>query len=173
MTTLFPPPSPTLPEFRTLLINGNYHASAPIHLCVSHLAQSDTTQAVLIYPSRAKFTCALKESTDGWLNEHGGEGTFSRHTRNVQVLYSSHLLYDYGNEPAERKCARLAILRLQSTSPSYSTCFIRPKTRIRKTIYARPPFLPPLLWSCFVNPLRISVTTRTRRVCSYLFWPTA
>ncbi|KAK7695466.1 hypothetical protein QCA50_000102 [Cerrena zonata] len=87
MTTLFPPSSPTLPEFRTLLVDGNYHPSAPIHLCVSHLAQSDGKQAILLYPSRAKFTSALKESNDGWLNQHGGEGAFSQHTRNVQVLY--------------------------------------------------------------------------------------
>ena len=96
MTTIFPPPSPTLPAFRTLLIDGKYHPSAPVHLCVSHLAQSDGKQAVLLHPSRDKFASALKEVNDAWLNEHGGEGYFSQYSRNVQVLYGHkpHLPYN-------------------------------------------------------------------------------
>ncbi|KAI0291717.1 hypothetical protein BC826DRAFT_470817 [Russula brevipes] len=38
MTTVFPLPSPALPDFTTLLLKGPYHASAPIHLCLTHLA---------------------------------------------------------------------------------------------------------------------------------------
>ncbi|CAL1701372.1 unnamed protein product [Somion occarium] len=87
MATLFPPSSPALPAFRSLIVEGNYHASAPIHLCLSHLAQSGSKRAILLLPSRTKFTAALKKLNDDWLNQHGGEGKCSRLARHIDILY--------------------------------------------------------------------------------------
>ena len=89
MTTVFPLPSPTLPEFTTLLLKGPYHASAPIHLCLSHLANRPGSRAVLLTPSRENFIAALRDFNDDWLNECGGYGTVSQILSRVDVLFVS------------------------------------------------------------------------------------
>jgi hypothetical protein len=86
MTTLFPLPSPTLPEFTTLLLTGPYHASAPIHLCLTHLASRPGSRAVLLTPSRDNFVAALRDLNDDWLNECGGYGAVSEVLSRVDVL---------------------------------------------------------------------------------------
>jgi hypothetical protein len=86
MTTLFPLPSPTLPEFTTLLLKGPYHASAPIHLCLTHLASRPGSRAVLLTPSRDNFVAALRDLNDDWLNECGGYGAVSEVLSRVDVL---------------------------------------------------------------------------------------
>lgn len=86
MTTLFPLPSPPLPEFTTLLLKGPYHASAPVHLCLTHLANRPGTRAVLLTPSRDNFVTALRDLNDDWLNECGGFGTVSQILSRVEVL---------------------------------------------------------------------------------------
>ena len=87
MTTLFPLPSPPLPEFTTLLLKGPYHASAPIHLCLTHLANRPGTRAVLLTPSRDNFAAALRDLNDDWLNECGGFGAVYQVLSRVEVLY--------------------------------------------------------------------------------------
>src|SRR5579863_6881652 len=86
MTTVFPLPSPTLPAFTTLLLKGPYHASAPIHLCLTHLASRPGSRAVLLTPSRDNFVAALRDLNDDWLNECGGYGTVSEVLSRVDVL---------------------------------------------------------------------------------------
>jgi hypothetical protein len=68
---LFPPPSPALPQFKRLLIRGLFPASAPIHLSLSHLVETPEGRVVLISPSRATWTDALKHLDDAWLETHG------------------------------------------------------------------------------------------------------
>jgi hypothetical protein len=87
MTTVFPLPSPTLPDFTTLLLRGPYHASAPIHLCLTHLANRAGSRAVLLTPSRENFVAALRDFNDDWLNECGGYGAVSQVLSRVDVLF--------------------------------------------------------------------------------------
>ncbi|KAH9960499.1 hypothetical protein BC827DRAFT_402125 [Russula dissimulans] len=87
MTTVFPLPSPTLPEFTTLLLKGPFHASAPIHLCLTHLANRPGSRAVLFTPSRENFITALRDLNDDWLNECGGYGAVSQVLSRVDVFY--------------------------------------------------------------------------------------
>ncbi|VDB85420.1 unnamed protein product [Peniophora sp. CBMAI 1063] len=87
MTTLFPLPCPTLPEFTTLLVAGPLHASAPIHLCLSHLATRPDSTALLLSPSRQTYLNALIDLNDDWLNECGGFGAVSSLLSNVTSLY--------------------------------------------------------------------------------------
>ncbi|KAH9954366.1 hypothetical protein BGW80DRAFT_1190497 [Lactifluus volemus] len=89
MTTVFPLPSPALPEFTTLLLKGPYHASAPIHLCLTHLANHPGTRAILLSPSRDNFIAALRDLNDDWLNECGGYGVVSQVLSRVDVFYPS------------------------------------------------------------------------------------
>ncbi|KAI0306932.1 hypothetical protein B0F90DRAFT_1683624 [Multifurca ochricompacta] len=87
MTTVFPLPSPVLPEFSTLVLKGPYHASAPIHLCLTHVANRPGTKAVLLTPSRDNFIAALRDLNDDWLNECGGYGSVSQALSRVDVFY--------------------------------------------------------------------------------------
>ncbi|KAI0796587.1 hypothetical protein C8Q75DRAFT_741606 [Abortiporus biennis] len=87
MTSLFPSPCPVLPGFNTLLIHGPYHWSAPIHLCLSHIAQHPESQAVILAPSRHRFRGGLLNCRDDWLNVHGGEGLITHFASKVQILY--------------------------------------------------------------------------------------
>ncbi|KAH9981872.1 hypothetical protein BJV74DRAFT_778320 [Russula compacta] len=95
MTTVFPLPSPTLPEFTTLLLKGQYHASAPIHLCLTHLANRPGSRAVLLTPSRNNFVAALQDLNDDWLNECGGYGAVSEVLSRVDVLFVLVRLYGH------------------------------------------------------------------------------
>ena len=98
MTTVFPLPSPTLPEFTTLLLKGPYHASAPIHLCLTHLANRPGSRAVLLTPSRENFVAALRDFNDDWLNECGGYGTVSQILSRVDVLSVSFVVHSITHE---------------------------------------------------------------------------
>lgn len=86
MISLFPPPSPNLPSFQTLLIQGPYHASAPLHLCLSHARQHSPTKIILTSPSRDEFKSTMQAFNDNWLNIHGGDGLTSGAASQVQVL---------------------------------------------------------------------------------------
>ena len=53
MLSLFPQDSKCpLPSFKTLLVTGNYHPSAPIHLALSYLADSGEGSALIMTESR-------------------------------------------------------------------------------------------------------------------------
>lgn len=100
MTSLFPLPSPILPEFTTLLVAGPLHASAPIHLCLSHLANRPDTTAVLISPSRQSFLNSLLDLNDDWINECGGFGAVSSLLAKVTSLC---VLCGTGTRPPSNK----------------------------------------------------------------------
>ena len=97
MTTLFPLPSPALPEFTTLLLKGPYHASAPIHLCLTHLANRPGSRAVLLTPSRDNFVAALRDLNDDWLNECGGYGVVTQVLSRVDVLLVSSVVWFFAS----------------------------------------------------------------------------
>lgn len=86
MASIFPSPGLTLPDFNTLLIKGDYHASAPIHLALSYAQVNDVAKILLLAPSRARFTAKVKESNDGFLNDCGGSGRVASAARKVEML---------------------------------------------------------------------------------------
>lgn len=75
MHSIFPPSGPSLPLFQTLLIKGPLPASAPIHLCLSHLATRSHGRAVILTPSAQHISEALTGMNDVWLNDRGGDGS--------------------------------------------------------------------------------------------------
>ena len=86
MTSLFPSPAPTLLEFSTLLVKGDYHASAPIHLALSYVHAHDAGKVLILAPSRARFTAEIKQVKDRFLVEQGGTGRVAKASRKVEML---------------------------------------------------------------------------------------
>ncbi|PBL02120.1 hypothetical protein ARMGADRAFT_1005556 [Armillaria gallica] len=87
MLSLFPGFEPQLPSFTSLMIQGPYHASAPIHLALSHTSQANSSSAVFLSPSRQLVTAALQEYNDSWLATHSGQGRVSEMSSRVNMLY--------------------------------------------------------------------------------------
>ncbi|KAH9846954.1 hypothetical protein C2E23DRAFT_742870 [Lenzites betulinus] len=87
MASLFPHPCPQLPEYQSLLIKGPYHASAPIHMLLSHATQYPDTKAILLTPRRAAFKDALVELNDAWLDRHSGDGSVGAASRRTEIFY--------------------------------------------------------------------------------------
>ena len=85
MVTLFPPPSPQLPEFSSLLVRGDYHSSAPIHLLLSYASENPEARAVLITPLRESLKDDLVDMDDIWLNGEGGSGKNSEAARRTKI----------------------------------------------------------------------------------------
>ncbi|KAJ6539658.1 hypothetical protein B0H19DRAFT_1180020 [Mycena capillaripes] len=73
MASLFPS-GPPLPDFKSLVVKGPYHASAPVHLALSHSANVPATRILMITPSRETMAAALREYNDDWISMHSGEG---------------------------------------------------------------------------------------------------
>lgn len=92
MASFFPSSGPTLPDFRTLLVKGNYHASAPIHLSLSYVHAHDAAKVLLISPSRARFMTEMKQLRDSWTNEHGGDGQVARAANRIELLLSPFII---------------------------------------------------------------------------------
>lgn len=96
MASFFPPPCPTLADFQSLLVKGSVHASAPVHFSLSYVLQHDVEKAVVLSPSRAQFTVALKDYRDGWITENGGDGRTNKASSKVDILYpptSAHVTF--------------------------------------------------------------------------------
>ncbi|KAJ3556938.1 hypothetical protein NM688_g1748 [Phlebia brevispora] len=87
MVSLFPAAGPSLPSFKSLLIKGRYHASAPIHLCLSEALRPECTKVILVVASRAALTASLTHLRDEWIKVHGGEGRIAGAAMKVEVLY--------------------------------------------------------------------------------------
>ncbi|KAH7903280.1 hypothetical protein BJ138DRAFT_1020892 [Hygrophoropsis aurantiaca] len=86
MLRLFPEPAPFLPPLKTLLIQGPYHPSAPIHLCLSTPLNS---KALVLSPSRQALTQSLVEYNDNWINDYSGIGNITRISSQVDIFYPS------------------------------------------------------------------------------------
>ncbi|KAF4602174.1 hypothetical protein EYR40_005378 [Pleurotus pulmonarius] len=77
-----------LPKFDTLLVKGSYPPSAPVHLCLSHIAESGTNCcAVILAPSKERLQGALEAENDPWLQKNSGTGTVAALSRHINVLY--------------------------------------------------------------------------------------
>ncbi|KAI0347331.1 hypothetical protein BDW22DRAFT_516611 [Trametopsis cervina] len=87
MATLFPVAGPTLPEYQSLLLKGDYHESAPIYLALSHVRAYDAAKVLILAPSRTRFRDEVKQLKDEWLNEHGGTGKVAGAAMRVEILY--------------------------------------------------------------------------------------
>ena len=91
MVSLFPEPGPSLPHFKTLAITGFFHASAPIHLCLSHIGNAPTSRAVILTPARDKLKIGLEEYNDECLflrSEYGRINALSSRIAVQSVLQS-------------------------------------------------------------------------------------
>ena len=79
---------PELSSAETLLIKGDYHPSAPIHFCISHLSHvSGEGTAVFITPSKEAFVRTLVAYNDRWLGKYGGSGRVASILSRVKVLF--------------------------------------------------------------------------------------
>lgn len=84
MSSLFPQPgAPFLPQFKTLLVKGAYHPSAPVHLALSHLTDSLDREALIITPVRQ---LALQQYSDDWLTVNSGYGSVASISARVKLL---------------------------------------------------------------------------------------
>ena len=79
---------PELPLAKSLLIKGEYHPSAPIHFCISHLSHAnDEGTAVFITPSKESFIQTLVAYNDRWLGKHAGSGEVAAKLSRVKALF--------------------------------------------------------------------------------------
>ncbi|TEB17647.1 hypothetical protein FA13DRAFT_1650076 [Coprinellus micaceus] len=67
MLSLFPEHVHSLPDFHSLLVVGNYHASAPIHLALSYARENSESRPLVLSPSRIALKDALAGLNDDWL----------------------------------------------------------------------------------------------------------
>lgn len=106
--SIFPPNSSAkpLPDFASLVIQGPYPPSAPLHLCLSHLTTGpQTNKALLISPSNKHLSSTLDEYNDAWLGEHAGHGSVAEHLHQIDIFY-----------PPTHKHLRLLLARLRTFS---------------------------------------------------------
>lgn len=87
MPSLFPPPCPQLPDFKSMLIRGDYHPSAPIHLLLSYAAAIPEAKAVFLTPRRDSLMNDLADLNDHQLNTSSGSGKCNGAAMRTQVLY--------------------------------------------------------------------------------------
>lgn len=85
MAFLFPQPCPELPEYQSLLLKGPYHASAPVHLLLSHALTNPDAKAILLTPSRVSFKDALVDLNDEWLDHNSGHGRVASASRGTDI----------------------------------------------------------------------------------------
>ncbi|RPD81017.1 hypothetical protein L226DRAFT_126967 [Lentinus tigrinus ALCF2SS1-7] len=93
MTSLFPRPCPPLPEYQSLLVKGLYHASAPIHLLLSHTADDPEARAIILTPRRDAFKNDLVDLNDAFITEYGGHGRNAAAAQRVEIFYPPSLAH--------------------------------------------------------------------------------
>ncbi|KAJ7129368.1 hypothetical protein C8R44DRAFT_776629 [Mycena epipterygia] len=86
MPSLFPS-GPELPDFRSLVVKGAYHPSAPVHLALSNAAKCPETRTLLITPSRQAMADALRDYNDEWISVHSGRGNVLELSSCITVFY--------------------------------------------------------------------------------------
>ncbi|KAH8830182.1 hypothetical protein DL96DRAFT_922274 [Flagelloscypha sp. PMI_526] len=85
--SLFPPGGPGLPEFRSLLVSGCIHATAPIHLCLSLLRKSPpSAQAIIVTPSASKFAESLSSFSEAWFSQYALTGETALLMSRIRIL---------------------------------------------------------------------------------------
>ena len=84
---------PELPLAKSLLIKGEYHPSAPVHFCISHLSRiNDGGTAVFITPSKESFIQTLVAYNDRWHGKYGGNGEVAAKLSRVKALFVAEIL---------------------------------------------------------------------------------
>jgi len=86
MARMFPSCDPCLPHYRSLLVQGDYHPSAPIHMCLSVPTGS---RALLLSSSRKVLIHSIGEHNSEWLHINSGTGNTCRSSSKVDVLLVS------------------------------------------------------------------------------------
>ncbi|KAF8681470.1 hypothetical protein RHS04_03034 [Rhizoctonia solani] len=102
--SIFPPNTgPKLPpDFSSLVIQGPYPPSAPIHLCLSHLQSGPkSNKAVLISSSSKHLSSQLEEYSDLWLHEHAMSGAIAEHLHQTDILYVDALTLPSSSGPID------------------------------------------------------------------------
>ncbi|KAF8605396.1 hypothetical protein BDV93DRAFT_554766 [Ceratobasidium sp. AG-I] len=109
--SIFPPnlaATHSLPNFRSLIIQGPYPPSAPLHLCLSHLTPGPPSlKALLLSSSSTYLSNKLEEYNDAWLIEHAGSGAIAEHLHQIDIYY-----------PPTHQHLRLLLARLRTFSTS-------------------------------------------------------
>jgi hypothetical protein len=83
MARIFPSSDPCLPHYRSLLVQGDYHPSAPIHMCLSVPTGS---KALLLSSSRKALIHSLREHNSEWLHTKSGVGNTCHSSSKVDTL---------------------------------------------------------------------------------------
>ena len=92
-TSNSPPP---LPDFSTLLVQGPYHSSAPIHLAYSALCDEEPQppRPVLFFtPSRRQFATDLKSFCDDWVLNEAGKSNVIQKLDKATIMYNSFVTF--------------------------------------------------------------------------------
>ncbi|KAG8678399.1 hypothetical protein FRC08_017808, partial [Ceratobasidium sp. 394] len=109
MHSILPPRLATghvLPDFRSLIVQGCYPPSAPIHLCLSHLSSGPPShKALLLSSSSVYLSSELEEYNDAWLVEHSGHGEVAERLHQIDIFY-----------PPTHQHLRLLLARLRTYS---------------------------------------------------------
>lgn len=83
MARMFPTSDPSLPPYKSLIIQGDYHPSAPIHMCLS---VPTGAKALLLSSARQALIRSLQEYNDEWLLSNSGTGNTCRSSSEVDIL---------------------------------------------------------------------------------------
>ncbi|OJA12564.1 hypothetical protein AZE42_13495, partial [Rhizopogon vesiculosus] len=84
MARMFPSSDPCLPHYKSLLLQGDYHPSAPIHMCLSVPSGS---KALLLSSSRKALIHSLREYNSEWINTKSGTGNTCHSSSKVDIFY--------------------------------------------------------------------------------------
>ncbi|KAG2058878.1 hypothetical protein BDR06DRAFT_875496 [Suillus hirtellus] len=84
MARMFPTSDPSLPPYKSLIIQGDYHPSAPIHMCLS---VTTGAKALLLSSARQALIRSLQEYNDEWLLSNSGTGNTCRSSSEVDIFY--------------------------------------------------------------------------------------
>ncbi|KAG2146627.1 hypothetical protein DEU56DRAFT_785527 [Suillus clintonianus] len=84
MARMFPTSGPCLPPYKSLIIQGDYHPSAPIHMCLSVPMGA---KALLLSSSRQALIRSLREYNDEWLLTDSGTGNTCHSSSKVDIFY--------------------------------------------------------------------------------------
>ncbi|KAG1892675.1 hypothetical protein F4604DRAFT_1700963 [Suillus subluteus] len=84
MARMFPTSDPSLPPYKSLIVQGNYHPSAPIHMCLS---VPTGAKALLLSSARQALIRSLWEYNDEWLLTNSGTGNTCQSSSEVDIFY--------------------------------------------------------------------------------------
>ncbi|KAG2152024.1 hypothetical protein BD769DRAFT_1623684 [Suillus cothurnatus] len=84
MARMFPTSDPSLPPYKSLIVQGDYHPSAPIHMCLS---VPTGAKALLLSSARQALIRSLSEYNDEWLFTNSGTGNSHQSSSKVDIFY--------------------------------------------------------------------------------------